>query len=105
MNVKVVNKVENKLLARKEVEAQLSYRGATPKRTEMREELAKKISCDPDLLVLREVKNEYGIQRVKVVAHAYENKEQLEKVEPEYIRKRDGLLGEKKAEEKKEGEE
>lgn len=102
MNVDIKSKTENKVLDRKEVKAEVAFDGATPKRAELRQAISAKLGANPELVVLREVKNAYGTHSVLVVAHAYESKEVLMSTEPEYIRKRDSIGVEKKAEPKKE---
>ena len=102
MSVDIKSKTDNKLLSRKEIEAEVTFDGPTPKREELRQAISAKIGANPDLTVLREVKNTYGRKAVSVVAHAYSSKETLVQTEPEYIRRRDGVGIEKKEEKPKE---
>ncbi len=104
MNVDIKSTVENKLLDRKEVEAEVSYTGATPGRDDLRQAICGKIGANPELVVLREIRTGHGRQSALVVAHAYSSKESLEKVEPEHMRKRYAPAEKKEApkEEKKE---
>lgn len=96
MEVKINATSDNKLLERKEIEAEVSFAGPTPKKHDLREAVAHKIGANPELVVLREVKNEYGRKTVKVSAHAYTDMKTLKKVEPEHLQKRMGLVEEKK---------
>lgn len=105
MNVNVISKTDNAVLERKEIHAEISFDGPTPSRSDLRQAISSKVGANPDLLVLREVNNSFGRQSVKVVAHAYSNKEKLMEVEPEYIRKRDSVGQEPKKEEAKPAEE
>jgi ribosomal protein S24E len=102
MSVDIKSKTDNKLLSRKEIEAEVTFDGPTPKREELRQAISAKIGANPDLTVLREVKNTYGRKAVSVVAHAYSSKETLMQTEPEHIRRRDGVGVEKKEEKPKE---
>lgn len=88
MEIEIKSTNDNKLLGRKEIEAKVSFDGPTPKRNEVLEAVSKKVGMNPDFAVLRQIVNEYGIQRVAVVVHAYENKERMEKIEPEHLRSR-----------------
>jgi small subunit ribosomal protein S24e len=105
MEIKIDSTKENKLLDRKEIEASVHFDGATPPRSEIKSGICGKIGANPDLVVLREVKNEFGIKRVRVSVHVYEDAELMKNTEPEYIIKREGFAQEKteaKAEEAKE---
>ncbi len=104
MNVDIKSNVDNKLLDRKEVEAEVSYDGATPSRNELRQAICGKIGANPELVVLREIRTGHGKQSAYVVVHAYSSKESLDKVEPDHMRKRYAPAEKKEApkEEKKE---
>ena len=104
MNVNVVSNTENKLLDRKEIDAEISFDGATPQSAELKAAVCQKIALSPDLTVLRKVENSFGTKSVRVTAYSYATKEALESTEQEYVKKREGM--DKKPEEKKpEGEE
>ncbi|GEM_PF-444368 len=101
MNVDIKSTVENKLLSRKEIEAEVSYEGATPSRGDIKQSICGKIGANPDLVVLREINTGFGKQMAKVVAHSYENVDALANTEPEHIQKR-FKVGKAKEEPKKE---
>ena len=105
MEVKINATSDNKLLERKEVEAEVSFAGPTPKKHDIKEAIAHKIGANPELVVLREVGNEYGRKTVKVSAHVYTDMDKLKKVEPEHLQKRMGMVEEKKPEAEKPAEE
>jgi small subunit ribosomal protein S24e len=92
MNVNLLATTENKLLDRKEIEAEVSFDGATPKRAEIKSAISQKIGADPDLMVVRKVTNLYGRHAVKVVAHAYSKKESLMSIEPVHVKVREKLM-------------
>ncbi len=98
MDVEIISKEENQLLGRKEIRARVRYEGATPKRSEVKEAVCKKLGLNPDLAVVRSVKGEYGMQAAKVHLHAYESEERLKELEPEYVQKRNGMRGEESGE-------
>lgn len=99
MNVNVVSNTENKLLDRKEIDAEINFDGATPKREELKAAVCQKIALSPDLTVLRKVENSFGTKSVRVTAYSYTTKEALEATEAEYVKNREGMK--KKEEEKK----
>ena len=102
MEVEIISTTENKLLERKEVSAVVRFDSATPNRKDIREAVATKIGLKPDMTILNSVVNEFGAKEIRVTAHSYSNLKKLIEVEPEYLRKRDGVGFEK--EKPKEGE-
>ena len=103
MDVNVISKNENKLFNRKEIKAKVAFPSSTPKRAELKAEVANKVVANPDFCVLRNVSNEFGTKSVTVLVHSYENKETMLKSEPKYILVREGAIPkpEKKKKEKK----
>jgi len=92
MNVNLINTVENKILERKEVEAEVSFDGATPKRAQLKEAVCQKIAANPELVVIRRVSSAFGRKTVKVLIHAYSAKEKMMSTEPVHIKVREGLV-------------
>ncbi|MFN7990913.1 MAG: hypothetical protein U0R44_02015 [Candidatus Micrarchaeia archaeon] len=92
MNVNLISNTENKMLERKEIQAEVSFDGATPKRAELKEAVSHKVGANPELVVLRKVSSSFGRKSVKVLAHAYSKKEALMSTEPVYIKVREGLM-------------
>jgi ribosomal protein S24E len=92
MNVNILTTTENKLLERKEVQAEVSFDAATPKRAELKTAVSHKIGANPELVVIRSVKSLFGRKTVKITAHAYSNKETLMGIEPIHIKVREGLM-------------
>lgn len=92
MNVNLISTTENKLLERKEIEAEVIFDGATPKRADLKSAICQKVAANPELVILRKVSSSFGRKAVKVVAHAYSAKEKLMATEPIYIKVREGLM-------------
>jgi ribosomal protein S24E len=92
MNINIVSNNDNKLLDRKEVEAEISFSGTTPKRAELKEAVGHKIGANPELIALRQVRSNFGSHSVKVTAYAYSSKEALMATEPLHIKVREGLM-------------
>ncbi len=92
MNVNLISTTENKLLERKEIEAEVSFDGPTPKRAEIKDAVCQKVAANPELVVLRKVSSSFGRKSVRVVAYAYSAKEKLDATEPIYIRVREGMM-------------
>ncbi|MBU0532075.1 hypothetical protein KKB44_01130 [Candidatus Micrarchaeota archaeon] len=100
MNVNIISKIDNKVLERKEIEAEISFDGATPSRNDLKDAISKKVAADVDLTVLREVHSTFGKKTVKVLAHVYSNKETMVGTEPAHLLKRSKVEEEAKVEEK-----
>jgi small subunit ribosomal protein S24e len=100
MNVNIVSTNENKLLDRKEVRAEITFDGPTPKRADLKQAIGGKIGANPEMMVLRKVESTFGKKSVDVTAHVYASKELIMKNEPLYVQVREGLA-QKKAKEKK----
>ncbi len=91
MDVEIISSKDNKLLDRKEINAIVQFEGATPARKELREAVSTKIGLNPDLTILNSVVNEFGVKKIRLLAHSYKDMKKLMEVEPEYLRKRDGV--------------
>ena len=102
MNFEIKEKKENSLLERTEVDAVVSFDGATPPVAQMRDLVVQKLGCNPDLMVIRKVKPGFGEQSVSIRIHVYKSPVQLKKIEEEFVLKRNKLGGEEKKEEQKE---
>jgi small subunit ribosomal protein S24e len=89
MKLTITGKKENKLLKRTELAFEVSHASeATPKRMDMRNAIAAKQACEPELVVISKFKTSYGTGKSKGVAHQYKKAEDLKLIEPKYIIKR-----------------
>lgn len=99
MKVEVVEKVENPILKRTEIKFKVEHTGApTPKRLEVRAQLASLLGVAEDLLVIEKLAGTYGHQAASGIARSYGSHEQLKEIEPKYLLER-GIPKEAKAEE------
>ena len=104
MDVKILEKKENKLLNRLEVKFAVSHvKGPTPSRQDVREKLVSVLKCKEDLLVIKKINTSFGKNVSIGKANVYKDKKSLEKIEPKYILKRN--FPEKKAEKTEESKE
>ncbi len=93
MDIKILNREENKLLDREELIILIEHRNsATPNRTELRQKLSAMLGIDEKLIVIRKILSEYGKQRSKAFVNVYKSEEIRNKLEPKYILKRNKLL-------------
>lgn len=98
LKVDIIKKSENPLFKRTEVEFRVDHTGApTPKRLEVRAQLASLLGLSEELLVIDKLASTHGRQAASGIARFYGTREQLEEIEPKYLLKR-GLPKEAKAE-------
>jgi len=100
MKVEIVERKENPLLERLEVKFRVDHSNApTPKRLEVRSQLAAELGVAEELVVIDKLASTTGRQVASGIARAYSSRERLEELEPEYLLKR-GLPKEAKPEER-----
>ena len=86
MKVEIIKKVENPLLQRTEISFKADHTGGpTPKRSEVREQLAKLLGISEELVVIEKLASTHGQQIARGIARAYKDVEQLKRLEPEYL--------------------
>ncbi len=80
MELKITNDYDNRLLGRREISASATYTDKTPTKDEVKEELCKRLSLDPALVEIREIKQQYGLRLSDITAYTYASKEVMEKL-------------------------
>ena len=100
MKVEIVKKSENPLFQRVEIKFKVDHAGGpTPKRLDVRAQVAAQLGVAEELVVIEKLAGAYGRQEASGIARAYSSKERLEALESKYILVR-GLPKEAKPEEK-----
>ena len=93
MEINIINREENKLLNREEIVIDIEHKGeATPKREELKKKIAAMIGKDEKLIVVEKILSEFGKQRSKAFIHVYNSEEDMKKLEPKYILKRNKII-------------
>ena len=95
MELKIINKNEEPLLARTKVEADVTFEKATPSREEIKNKLATDLGKDKKLIVVKAIYTIRGLKKATNLSYVYENEEALKRIEVE----------KKKSEDKKEAKE
>ena len=85
MEISIQSDANNPILQRREISFVALQDGSTPPRDEMKMEICKKLNLDPELTVLVEIKQEFGLKRSAGKVHTYKTKQQLEASEPKYL--------------------
>ncbi len=71
MEITIVKDVQNPLLERREIEAIVSFQGATPSRKEILAELSKKLKVDDTHIEVDKIYQRFGKQEAKVIAFVF----------------------------------
>ena len=82
MDVKILDEKENALLSRREVTAEISYTGATPKTEDVAKAMSQNLKAEEKLVVIKNINQKFGIQKSKILAYQYMNEEDKIKYEP-----------------------
>jgi len=96
MQIEVKKERDTPLLSRKRVTITAEYEGATPSRNDLRKEIAKKINAKENLVVLKHIYTRFGSQKAKIIAHVYNNEEDLKKLENDSLLVKHGYQAKKK---------
>lgn len=103
MELEILDKRENPLLDRVEVDFVISHGNkATPKRNAIRDLISKDLKVEKDRVIVDKMNTEFGISKTKGYAKVYSKKEAATQIEREHLLKRNNLIGEPKKEKPKE---
>ncbi|MHA1522247.1 MAG: 30S ribosomal protein S24e [Promethearchaeota archaeon] len=98
VDIKILNKKENPLLHRTEIEFEISHLGSgSPNRLEVKEKLSAMLTSKSELTFIRTMQPRFGIPQVHGMAHVYESEEMAEKLEPLHIKIRNSPKDERSA--------
>ncbi len=71
------------LLERKRVTYEVDHSGAsTPSKKSLKEEIAKELKVDPNLVAIRHIYGKFGVNKSKIIAHIYKDEKMLKYLEP-----------------------
>ncbi len=101
MKVEIIEKTENPLFKRTEVKFKADHAGGpTPKRLDVRAQLATQLGVAEELIVIEKLASTHGHQIASGIARAYSSREQLEGLESKFLLQR-GMPKEAKPEAEK----
>jgi small subunit ribosomal protein S24e len=102
MEIEVLSKKKNELLQRVELEFKVSHPNeGSPKRDAVRTALAKMENAAKELVIIDNLRSEYGLTSTTGFAKIYKEKEAVMSLERKYILIRNGLIAAEKKEAKK----
>ncbi|MBW2980289.1 hypothetical protein KY360_02635 [Candidatus Woesearchaeota archaeon] len=82
MDLKIIEKKEQPMLSRIEIKGKLEFQGATPSANEVKKQLSSELKVDEKLIAVKNISTYFGVNNADLVAYAYLNKEDMDKVEP-----------------------
>jgi len=82
MQIEIKTKKENPLLKRQELEGIIAFEGATPSLQNLKDELAKKLGVQTEVVAVRHIFGDFGGVKADFDAVVYPTKEQFDKIEP-----------------------
>jgi len=91
--IELVSKFENPLLYRTEYVFRIDHEGhSTPSREEVRKTVSERLGVPFDLIVVRKIRTEYGVNVSLAEVFVYTDKEKMLKIEPEHILIRNKII-------------
>jgi len=101
MELKVINKIDNGLLCRKEIEAEATFlKEPTPNKADIAKKIAAAEKVKGNLVVVKGIDNKFDVGKASVVAYVYESEEKLKDIEPKVKEKPEKPAGEAKEEQR-----
>jgi small subunit ribosomal protein S24e len=96
MKIDIIEKNENKLLERTEINVKVDHVGQpVPKREEFLSKLAALLNKERNQVVLIKLEAKYGEGKSTALVHVYETAERAIAVEKKFLLKRSGIIQEK----------
>jgi len=101
MELSIKEKKENLLLKRVEVQFEVEFNGPTPNRKEVKEKLCTILKTTPELLVIDQMKQEFGSKKLTGYAKVYADAAATGAEQPHKMRRERGEKAVKKTKAKK----
>ncbi len=79
--MKTIKEKDDKLFSRKELLLEMEFSGKTPNNEEVKNNVAEFLKANKELLIIRQIKQRYGINIVNILAYVYKDANNLNKFE------------------------
>ncbi|MHA1784403.1 MAG: 30S ribosomal protein S24e [Candidatus Helarchaeota archaeon] len=94
--INIISENENKLLNRREIEFEITHpTSSTPKRLEIKKKISAQLNKEEELTIITKLETKYGIGLTIGNARIYNSMSDIQRIEPEYIIKRNSPKVEK----------
>jgi ribosomal protein S24E len=101
MEIEFVDKKEQPLLSRVDITFRITHpHEQTPKRSEVREELASQLNVKKSTVIIDHMNAEFGKSETKGFAKVYKSEKEAKEIERDYILVRNKLISAKEGKEK-----
>lgn len=84
MDIKIINDKENAVVERREINFETVFEGATPNRDEIKGKLAAITNASTNLIIIDNMKTEFGNQKLMGYAKIYKDETRLKEIESNY---------------------
>ena len=88
MELTILSETSNPLLHRKDVSFMVTHSGATPTRTEVRDNLSAQLNKNLNVVIIRKLKTQFGTRKTIGDAKIYENSDFAKQIELDHIQLR-----------------
>ncbi|BCS91323.1 MAG: 30S ribosomal protein S24e [Candidatus Micrarchaeota archaeon] len=95
MRIEILEDTKIDALNRRQIRLKVTDITSTVARADLHKELCKKLALNPEATIITRIDQLYGKREALAIAHVYNSKEELLKIEPKHILKRAGLLNDK----------
>ena len=85
MDLEITKERDMPLMSRKRYTAYATFKGATPNRLQIRDAISKKVKSEPGLTIIKHIYTRYGVEKAKIIAHAYSKKEDMARYEDKIL--------------------
>src|SRR6056297_3025581 len=87
MDINIIQEKQS-VIPRKEITLEVKFEKSTPKRLDLKKEIAKKTKGKEDLIIIKKILTDYGKRCAKVTAYEYKDEDTLKKIEyPKVVEK------------------
>lgn len=95
IEVEIEEEKENKLLKRRDMTVRVYHEAdPTPTRATIKDRIADLVGTSKDNVIIENIKSEFGKEETKVNIRVYDNKEDAQKYERDYVLERNKISGE-----------
>ena len=81
MELKIASQTEEPLLNRKQLEVRLIFKQQTPKKEEVKSEIAKLTKAKEETISISKMRQYYGKKELKITVNIYNSEKELHKIE------------------------
>ena len=89
MDINILSKVQEPLLSRTVIKAELEFENSTPSYSEVTALIATNLKVSEKLVAIRHIYNSFGAKKADVIAYVYSDEAKKQFIEPKIKEKKD----------------